>query len=142
MCSAEASFFEDPNHREKRTELFRFLGLPKSKGRGLLQLFWGEQPPFALLRSVEGGTFFAGFEIAGVALNRPGRRKKSHNRQSYSARCSDKGERNGNPQNKEQNEGQNKQTDCHRPERDPAICSPQQKGRVQKTGESRQVARG
>jgi hypothetical protein len=32
--------------------------LQKTKGEGLLELFWGEQPPFALLRSVEGGTFF------------------------------------------------------------------------------------
>jgi len=32
------------------------------KGGALLELFWGEQPPFALLRSVEGGTFFAVME--------------------------------------------------------------------------------
>jgi hypothetical protein len=32
--------------------------LRERKVGGLLPLFWGEQPPFALLRSVEGGTFF------------------------------------------------------------------------------------
>jgi hypothetical protein len=37
---------------------FNFVPLQKSKDEGLLELFWGEQPPFALLRSVEGGTFF------------------------------------------------------------------------------------
>src|SRR3954463_9223823 len=36
---------------------FIFLQLRKSKREGLLELFWGEQPPFALLRSAEGGTF-------------------------------------------------------------------------------------
>jgi len=40
-------------------EKFIFLRLRKTKREGLLQLFWGEQPPFILLRSVGGGTFFA-----------------------------------------------------------------------------------
>ena len=40
------------------TQNFQFSELRKSKREGLLELFWGEQPPFALLRSVEGGTFF------------------------------------------------------------------------------------
>jgi hypothetical protein len=39
---------------------FQFSELRKSKREGLLELFWGEQPPFTLLRSVEGGTFFLG----------------------------------------------------------------------------------
>ena len=76
---------------KKRAEIFRFYWLRKSKDAGLLELFWGEQPPFALLRSVEGGTF-----LSRCSGGRPRRRdfrelKNSHDRQFRSARFSDKG---------------------------------------------------
>jgi hypothetical protein len=44
--------------RTSPTQIFQFSQLRKTKAEGLLELFWGEQPPFMLLRSVGGGTFF------------------------------------------------------------------------------------
>jgi hypothetical protein len=42
---------------EPTEKFLLFCQLRKSKLGALLQLFWGEQPPFVLLRSMEGGTF-------------------------------------------------------------------------------------
>src|SRR5438874_2559768 len=67
------SVFRRARGRKKCAEKFRFYRLRKSKGEGLLELFWGGQPPFALLRSVEGGSSFSFFSGASalVSMRRP-----------------------------------------------------------------------
>ena len=53
----------------RTTQNFQFSQLRKTKAEGLLELFWGEQPPFMLLRSVGGGTFFGAEAVAAAAAN-------------------------------------------------------------------------
>ena len=84
------SVFRRARGRKKCAEKFRFYRLRKSKGEGLLELFWGVQPPFALLRSVEGGTFFVGSEIAGVNVDCRRSKKITRPRISFGALAADR----------------------------------------------------
>src|SRR5438874_1760668 len=73
--------------RNPGAQNFQFSELRKSKREGLLELFWGEQPPFALLRSVEGGTFFPGAAKAAATRSESRSCRAAGNRARLAERC-------------------------------------------------------